>query len=174
MLELWLSDPTVIYEFWDKVSIDRCRSPLTQMIYQKANEIIDSGKAATFERLLTAFDDPKMKSFIVDLEDSAAAKLRNKISGGNDANKNPAAYRDTEIEALNESIRPEQLPPELKQELIGKIIEAFRIRDEDQNRNIAVNLLRQNTLSEDERNNKLRQLQDVLRKKQEEKKKRYP
>jgi DNA primase len=173
MLELWLNDPTVIYEFWDDVPVERCRSPLTQMIYQKANEIIDSSKTVTFERLLTAFDDPQMKKFLVDLDERAAAKLKNKITGGTE-NKNPAAYRDNEIEALEESIRPLQFPPELKKELIGKVIEAFSRRDEEYSRNTAVNLLRKNTLSEDERNNKLRQLQEVLRKKQEEKKKQYP
>lgn len=75
MLELWLADPTAIYEFWETLPPERCRSPVTRTIYETCNALIEQEKPATFERLMVAFDGPKMKSFLVELNKSGQTKI---------------------------------------------------------------------------------------------------
>ena len=168
MLELLLSDPTVVYEFWKAIPVDCCRSPLTQIIYQKASDIVEHDKLATFARLLTAFDDPQMKKYLDDLAETAAEKIKNKIIGIN-GSKTSEGYRDKEVDAINESMQlPLKLPSELKMELIGEVIEAYRRREEEHSQMTAMSLVQQGVLSEEEEKIKLRQMYEALRKSQEE------
>ncbi len=167
MLELWLADATTIYEFWEAVPPERCRSPITRLIYQKCNELIDRNLPATFDRLMTAFDDPNMKSFLVDLDESGREKRKPK----RDATAEPPdAYRD-ELNDLQESLHNEieedkPLSDEWRERLVREILDGFDRRDDFRNRLSAVNELRGDSLTEEEKSAKLLELQAKLQKQQ--------
>jgi DNA primase len=168
MLELWLADPTAIYEFWETVPPERCRSPLTQLIYDQCNKLIEQNKPATFSRLIVSFDDPKIKSFLVGLDESG----REKFFSNN--NLEQPVYHD-ELEEIGKSLREEieepQLDKELRTRLIQEIIDGFNRRDSERVRIADIGTLRNNNLTETEKRKKLLQMQEMLRKQQEEKRK---
>jgi DNA primase len=168
MLELWLADPTAIYEFWETVPPERCRSPLTQIIYDKCNKLIEQNKPATFSRLIVSFDDPKIKNFLVELDESG----REKFFSNN--NSEQQVYHD-ELEEIGKSLREEieepQLDKELRTRLIQEIIDGFNRRDSERIKIANIGTLRNNNLTETEKVNKLLQMQEMLRKQQEEKRK---
>lgn len=76
MLELWLAEPATMNQFWETVPLERCRSPITQAIYMKCSELVEHGRPATIQNLLTAFDSPEIKNFLVTLADSSDEKYR--------------------------------------------------------------------------------------------------
>jgi DNA primase len=168
MLELWLADPTAIYEFWEIVPPERCRSPITRIIYEKCNKLIEQNKPATFSRLIVSFDDPRMKSFLVKLDESG----HKKFFSGNDS-ESPVYY--DELEEINKSFHEEteepQLDKELRTRLIQEIIDGFNRRDSERTKISDISTLRGNNLTESEKVNKLLQIQEKLRKQQEEKRK---
>ncbi|MDR0335608.1 MAG: toprim domain-containing protein [Planctomycetaceae bacterium] len=170
MLELWLTDPTAIYEFWETVPLERCRSPLTRIIYEKCNSLIEQNKPATCSRLIISFDDPAIKSFLVELDESG----REKFFGGNDSEQ--PAYHD-ELEELGQTLRDEtnepQLDKELRAKLIQEIRDGFNRRDSERTKIADIGTLRNNNLPQTERVNKLLQMQELLKKQQEEKRKKF-
>jgi DNA primase len=170
MLELWLTDPTAIYEFWHDITPERCRSPLTRIIYEKCNKLIEQNRPATFSRLIVSFDDPKIKSFLVELDESGREKF---FSGDNNDSEQPA-YHD-ELEELGKTLREEtkepQLDTELRAKLIREILDGFNRRDSERTKIADIGTLRDNNLTKTERVNKLLQMQEMLRKQQEEKRK---
>jgi DNA primase len=169
MLELWLADPTAIYEFWETVPPERCRSPLTQIIYDKCNKLIEQNKPATFSRLIVSFDDPKIKNFLVELDESGREKFF-----GNNNDSEQSVYHD-ELEEIGKSLREEneepQLDKELRKRLIQEIIDGFNRRDSERIKIADIGTLRNNNLTETEKVKKLLQMQEMLRKQQEEKRK---
>ncbi|MDR2439382.1 MAG: DNA primase [Planctomycetaceae bacterium] len=168
MLELWLTDPTAIYEFWEAVPPERCRSPVTQTLYKKCNELIEQNKPATFSRLIVSFDDLRIKNFLVELDESGRKKFFS------DKDSEQPVYHD-ELEELNKSLREEmeepQLDKELRARLIQEIIDGFDRRDSERTKISDISTLRGDNLSETEKVNKLLQIQEKLRKQQEEKRK---
>jgi DNA primase len=165
MLELWIADPTAIYEFWETVPMERCRSPVTRIIYEKCNKLIEQNKPATFSRLIVAFDDPQMKNFLVELDESG----REKFFNDNDLEQH--VYHD-ELEELGKSLREEieepQLDKELRTKLIQEIIDGFNRRDSERTKITDISTLRGDSLTEMEKANKLLQIQKKLQKQQEE------
>jgi DNA primase len=154
MLELWMTDPTAIYEFWEKIVPEQFRSPITRSVYHQCSELIEQrGKPATFENLLTAFDDPQMKNYLVELEGSG----RKKFFGG-DADEIDSAIRNELTERWKEPAFKE-----LKAKLIGDIIGAFEQRELDRKRRDDVNKLRCTELSEEDKTRQLIELQQKLR-----------
>jgi DNA primase len=183
MLELWLSDATSIYEFWESVPIDRCRSPITVAIYKKCNELIDRDRLVNFGNLIVAFDSPRMKNYL----DEVAAEGEQKLfamqmsKGKIDPNYQANTDTDGNLDELNEIVQnteqhelaKEKFDPELRAKLIREIIEGFDRRDAERNRMIDENQLRGNSLSEEEKERKLIQVREALRQKQEDKRKRF-
>ncbi len=174
LLEFWLSDPTAIYEFWGAIPVERCRSPITRMVYEKCNEIIERNLPATFERVLTAFDEnPQMGFYLVELQKSGMEKRR--IFAQREENE-PFFAANDEVGELEESLRcetEEQLPwpAERRAQLVREIIDGFDRRDEPRQRIDDLNQLRNDSLTDEEKWEKLIQLQTELRRQQEEKRK---
>jgi DNA primase len=170
MLELWLADPTAIYEFWEKVPPERVRSPITKAIYEKCNELIDRSKPATFGSLIVAFDDPVMKSFLVELDESGQKKFFA------EEETDEAGYHD-ELSDLEDARRNEmiarQLDPELKARIVEGILDGFDRRETERNKIAAVNELRNESLTDTEKLNRLIQMQESLRKQHEDKRKKF-
>lgn len=177
MLELWLADPTAIYEFWETVPPQRCRSPITRAIYEKCNALVEKNKPATFDWLLVAFDDPKMKSYLVELYESGRKKRTSEPSPIiGDGEPEPPGFRD-EVSDLEESLRSETeeeqpISPELRERLIREIFEGFDRRDAARSRIEEVNRLRGDDLTEKEKADELLRLQEKLQRMQAEKRRR--
>lgn len=74
LLESWLADPGVFDVFREKISESWLVSPVTKQIYLVYCEFSDRRETPTFERLMTRFDDTKMKSYLVDRDEAATEK----------------------------------------------------------------------------------------------------
>jgi len=154
MLELWILDPTAIYEFWEQVLPEQFRSPITLSIYQQCCDLIDhQEKLATFDNLMTAFDDPQMKNFLIELEASG----RKKFFGEEDTDEIAPAFR---VELTERWKEPELKA--LKAKLIAEIIVAFNQREADREHRDKLNLLRSGELSDEEQMQQLLELQQKL------------
>jgi DNA primase len=182
MVELWLADGTAFYEFWEPVPVERCRSPITIAIYNKCNELIECDRLVTFGNLIVMFDDPRMKNFLDDAAESVERKLfSDQNSQLFDANKTSHKYpQDNNNYALSNSDKADkgfawtrQLDPERRSQLVREIIEGFDRRDAERDRYDKVDQLRNGSISEEEKKQKLFQMQETLRRLQEEKKARY-
>ncbi|MCL2711266.1 MAG: DNA primase [Planctomycetaceae bacterium] len=158
MLELWILDPTAIYEFWEPIAPEQFRSPITLSIYQQCCDLIDhQDKLATFDNLMTAFDDPWMKNYLIELEDSGRKKFFPN-DDEDDEEIDPAFWKE-----LSERWKEPEFK-ELKAKLIAEIIAAFNQRETDRERRDDVNKLRNPELSEEEKLQQLLELQRKLRK----------
>jgi DNA primase len=184
MLELWLVDGTTFYEFWDLVPVERCRSPVTIAIYNKCNELIEREKLVTFANLVVMFDDPRMKNYLVDTADSGERKLfsgqnsqltiSNKNSQHESQNDNEDDFAsDFDDEIAEDNLAEKQLDADMRLRLIQEIMEGFDRRDTERNNINDVNQLRDNSKTEEEKKQMLLQMQESLRRLQEEKKERF-
>ena len=155
MLELWILDPTAIYEFWERVLPEQLRSPITRLIYNQCSELVEQyGKPATFDNLMTAFDEPQMKNYLIELETSG----RKKFFDDEDDAEIDEAFRT----ALTERWKEPEFK-ELKVQLIAEIISAFDQRETERERQDNVNKLRDPELSEEEKMQQLLELQRKFR-----------
>ena len=156
MLELWMLDPTAVYEFWDRILPEHLQSPVTRAIYNQCSELVDhQGKPATFDNLMTAFDDPQMKNYLIDLESSGHRKYFPK----DDDNIDPAFRKE-----LPERWKEPEFK-ELKAKVVSEIIAKFEQQTAEQERQDKLSLLRSGELSEDEETQQLLALQQKLREK---------
>jgi len=155
MLELWVLDPTAIYAFWEQVLPNQFRSPITRTIYEQCCELIDHcDKPATFENLMTVFDDPRMKNFLIELDESGRQKFF-----PDDDNEIEAALREELTERWKE---PEFI--ERKEKLIEEIITEFDRREKEREHRDGINKLKGDELTEEEKTRQLLELQQKLRK----------
>ena len=175
MLELWLLDPTTLYDFWEFVSPERCRSPITKQLYAKCNELVERNILHAFDRLIVAFDDPLMKGFLVELLETGLKKLavhEPSIVAETDEEESPTV-RD-QVGELEESLRSRDnertLSPETREKRIREILNGFDQRDRDRKRIKEVDQLRGNGLTEEDKDQKLLQMLAEGRQRQEEEK----
>ena len=148
MLELWLMDPTAVYAFWEHIFPEQLRSPVTLSIYNQCSELIEQqGKPATFDNLMTAFDDPQMKNYLIELEVAGREK-----------------FFPERVEELSE-LREEAAFKALKERLTAEIIAAFARREAERKRQEKRNQLRGDGLSDEEKMRQLLELQQKLREK---------
>jgi DNA primase len=154
MLELWVIDPTAIYAFWEHVLPNQFRSPITLSIYEQCSELIDHcDKPATFDNLMTAFDDPYMKNYLIELDESGRQKFF-----PDDDNEIESALREELTERWKE---PDFI--ERKAKLIEEIIAAFDKREKDREHRDGINKLRSDELTDEEKTQQLLELQRKLR-----------
>ena len=178
MLELWLLDPTVLYDFWEPVPPERCRSPITRQIYEKCNEIIERGKPATFDRLIVAFDDPWMKRFLDELLETALKKSAIHeppiIAGADGTDEEEPPVVQDKVGEIEESLRSreneQKLPTETREQMIREILDGFDQRDRSRRRIKEVDQLRGDGLTEEDKDLKLLQMVAEIQRQQEEKK----
>jgi DNA primase len=141
LLELLITEPASICKFWEtNVSEKVCRSPVTRTIYQRADKLMSDGIVPTLERLLIAFDDPQMKNFLVDLDDSCRKK-RTIISGEQTKEKGVVPKQSEEIPYDDETVVM----------LVEQIADGFERRDYKRRETNSKNKLRGEGLTRDER-----------------------
>ncbi|MDR1492541.1 MAG: toprim domain-containing protein [Planctomycetaceae bacterium] len=74
LLEAWLTAPESFEVFRERIPLEWLISPVTRLVYRVCCEFSDAGTTPTFERLMTRFDDAKMKTMLVTWDESAAEK----------------------------------------------------------------------------------------------------
>jgi hypothetical protein len=128
-----------------------------------------------FDRLITAFDDPQMKAFLVELLETALRKSAihaPPVIAGENEEETPAVL--DEVGELEESLRSrdneQKLSQESREKLVREILDGFDRRDQDRKRIEEVNQLRGDALTEEDKLRKLLQMQADQQRRQEEKK----
>ena len=74
MIEAWLAEPNSFEVFRAKVPVEWLFSPVTKLVYRVFHEFSDRGLLPTFDRVMTRFDDAKMKTMLVTWDESATEK----------------------------------------------------------------------------------------------------
>ena len=74
LIKAWLIDPHSFDVFYTKIPEEWLLSPITRLVRQVCCEFIDRGLTPTFDRLMTRFDDPRMKTLLVTWDESASDK----------------------------------------------------------------------------------------------------
>lgn len=76
MLELWIANPESFVDFFEEIETepDLLIAPLTKRLYAFCSKLLDRGRMPSFEAMIVHYDDRRMKNFLIELEDSGAAK----------------------------------------------------------------------------------------------------
>jgi DNA primase len=74
LLEVILSEPQNIPRIASLVAAGDVESPFVRQVYLTCLRLSQAGQRADFQRLLAEFDDPALKSLLVDLDDSSSSK----------------------------------------------------------------------------------------------------
>ena len=74
LIEAWLTEPNSFEVFREKVPTEWLLSPVTRLLHRVFNEFSDRGLLPTFDRVMTRFDDAKMKTMLVTWDESATEK----------------------------------------------------------------------------------------------------
>jgi DNA primase len=153
MLELCIMDPTAIYTFWETILPEQLHSPVTQLIYNQCSELVEQqGKPPTFENLMTAFDDPQMKNYLIELDATGRKKFF-----GDEEDDIESALRDELTERWKEPDFQEK-----KKKLVEEIIAAFAQKTLDRKYQDDLSDLRSSERSDEEKTLQLLELQKNL------------
>jgi DNA primase len=74
LLEIILLEPEGVPAAAEVVSVEQLESPAAQIVYRRCCELSRSGVTPDFDRLLLEFDDPRIKSLLVDLDEQGRSK----------------------------------------------------------------------------------------------------
>ncbi|MEX0712986.1 MAG: DNA primase [Pirellulales bacterium] len=75
LMEIVIQSPELLVEIRRQVSCLELRCPLRRVILAKCYELAEAGEV-TFDRLMLEFDDPAVKSVLVELDEAGRAKNR--------------------------------------------------------------------------------------------------
>ncbi len=73
-LEFWLTDPSVYRSLVAKIDFEALRSPIARQIDLVARDFLERGEEPSFERVMLRYEDERMKSFLIELDESAVGK----------------------------------------------------------------------------------------------------
>ncbi len=73
-LELWLAQPEHYPRLAENVPFEALRSPITRQLDLLARDLWNRGDLPTFERVMLRYEDEATKAFLIELDESAAAK----------------------------------------------------------------------------------------------------
>jgi DNA primase len=76
LLELLVAHPETIGAVRGQIGVRQINNALGQRIYETCCRLADEGVAASFDRLMLEFDEPALKSLLVELDESGQAKGR--------------------------------------------------------------------------------------------------
>jgi DNA primase len=74
LLEVILSEPQNISRIESLIGVGEIESPVVRQIYLTCLRLSHAGVPTDFQRLVAEFDDPALKSLLVDLDDSTSGK----------------------------------------------------------------------------------------------------
>ena len=74
LLEILIRDPRCLARAREAIPPDQLASELCRLIYQACCRLADAGTEPTFQKLMLEFDDPAIKSLLVELDEQGHAK----------------------------------------------------------------------------------------------------
>jgi len=74
LLEILIRDPRCLGQAREAIAPDELASEPCRLIYQACCRLVDAGTEPTFEKLMLQFDDPAIKSLLVELDEQGRAK----------------------------------------------------------------------------------------------------
>lgn len=76
LLEFWLAEPDFFYDFLHEITEneDLLVAPLTKRIFKLWCDMTEKGIVPSFESLIVHYDDPRMKNFLIELDESGSRK----------------------------------------------------------------------------------------------------
>ena len=130
LLELWFADPTTFEDLDNMIPDEWIQSPFARHIQTVWREIqAEEGKSCSFDRLLVRFDDPAIKSTLVEMDESASDKG---LGPGMDAEK--------------------------RQLFMAEIVQGFTRRDVNRRKPKDLSDLKSDSLSKEEKQRKLQEI----------------
>ncbi len=134
MLELWFADPATFETLDNMIPDEWIQSPLAQKVQSLWRGIQAEERECSFHKILVHFDDPAVKSLLVELDESAGDK----------------------------GLGPE-MDEVRKQQLITEIVQGFTRRDIKRRNPGELSDLKNETLSKEEKRTKLQEILDRAR-----------
>ena len=138
-LELWLTSPAVLTELAERIGSAELHSPVSRQLDLLARDMVERGIVPEFQRVMLRYDDERMKKFLVSLDESAAMK-------------------DLAVRLENEDER---------RMLIDEVVSAFERERIAGDRRRQISVLKETNLSSEERMSRLRELEIMLRQRQD-------
>jgi hypothetical protein len=74
LMEVMLAEPQHIARIESLIGPDEIESPVVRQVFTTCLRLSQAGQRADFSRLLTEFDEPSVKSMLVDLDESISGK----------------------------------------------------------------------------------------------------
>lgn len=105
LLELLISHPECIEALRNHIGAEQLAANGCRRIYETCCRLADEGASPTFDRLMLEFDEPGMKSLLVELDEHGQAKGR--------PSADPAALLDEMLRTMNQKECEKQRPAEI-------------------------------------------------------------
>ncbi|MDD3587752.1 MAG: toprim domain-containing protein [Thermoguttaceae bacterium] len=138
-LELWLTRPELLEELARRINSSQLCSPVSRQLDLLGRDMMSHGILPEFQKIMLRYDDERMKKYLVFLDESAAMKNL-----------------------------PERLGDEHERDgLVEQIVAAFERKQIATARTRLVSDLRESTFSSEEKLQQLRELELLLRRRQE-------
>lgn len=153
MLELWVADPQSIEETLARINAEWFRSPLTCRIHEICVSLQSQKIFSDYEHLMLAFDDPALKNFLVELDDSSRAKRM----------LPPKTIADAEGNTISLEPQEQEINATWREMRINDIVRGFENREEKRRAPREAGKLKDDSLSENEKQTRLKQIQEEQR-----------
>lgn len=137
LLELWFADPSTFAELNNLILDEWLLSPITRRLQAVFLEMSEGEQSVDFSRILTRFDDPRMKNYLVEIDEAAAEKG---LSAEMDSEK--------------------------KEQIVTEIVRGFTLRDLKRRSPKEITALKNETLSKEEKKKKLQEIIEQQRERQ--------
>ena len=128
LLELMLQQPAIVPTALERIRSNQLTTAVAKRIYQTFELLSEQGVLPTFERLLLSFDEPEVKTLLVQLDDSGRNKneenheavfadlcrayerkqLRDSLRQGQAALESTELNEDEQLDLLKELLRKQQ------------------------------------------------------------------
>ena len=94
LLEIVLLEPESVIAAAEEIPPEQMESPAASLIFDRCCELSRGGITPTFDRLLLEFDEPAIKSLLVDLDEQGRAKTLDESGNIKDSDEPAAQMRD--------------------------------------------------------------------------------
>ncbi len=130
LLEILLRQPELIARIRQHVAEDKLASPPARAVFARCCAMADAGIVPGFDRLMLEFDDARLKSLLVDLDEEAAAK---QINSPQDLleewiSRFIRREQDKQSPTITETLREGGLDETAQTEMLQRLLEQHRAR----------------------------------------------
>jgi hypothetical protein len=124
LLELLLLAPDEAAAVCQEIADNQLQSPRSQIIFSTCRQLCNAGVRPTFERLMLEFDDPQIKSLLVELDEQGRTKQGIDPAAGLDSLRQ--TFRQQQSNSRLNVPAEQKLEFEQQVDLLGALIERNR------------------------------------------------